>query len=110
MMRGVQQSSPQDPDPLALDVEERDASRPPFGRLRRETLQAWTRELGDAMRGSVDRERLGKYVGWSRLLEAEEFAEEAAFRQQLVFENVTNRRRAQLRTIVEIGVRELAPH
>ena len=77
MVRRVKHAPPEDPDPLAFDVEERDASGPPLDRLGRENAQPRARELGQTVRRRADGERVRYDVRGRRFTQAQELAEEA---------------------------------
>ena len=54
MMRRVQDAAPENPDPLALDIEERRARQPPFERLSGKIRQPRSCQLDDTPRASLD--------------------------------------------------------
>ncbi len=88
MVRGVENAAPEYPDAFALDVEERDALVPPRGGLAGEIGQAGPGEFDEA--GGVGR---GVWLsredfGWRWFRGTEKLAEEAAFGEELVGEDL----------------------
>lgn len=85
---GVQDAPPEDPDALAFDVEEGDVGVPPGSGLAGEMSQARAGEFDET--GRVGRGVLfgRKNFGRGRFRRTEEFAEEAAFGEELVAEDL----------------------
>jgi len=109
-MRGVQDSSPKDPDPLALHIEEWAPLQPPCIGLRCEEVEPVARQLQQP-----EREYLGslldrKHARRIRLGAAEKLTEKPAFGEKLMPEYVKHRAGAGMRAKGKIARLELPQH
>src|SRR5690242_2268655 len=109
MMRGVQDAPPEDPDPFAVDVKERDDCEPPFLVLVREKFQTVARELNHTRRKRLRRAILRQNFVRRYLRQSQKLAEEPALRQQLVFDDLSNSARAGMWFECEIVFGEFVP-
>src|SRR5262245_27458933 len=78
VMRGVQDTAPEDPHPRALDIEELHRLVPPRARAAREMWQSGPGKIRDARDGCIDRHRIRYDRCGIRLGQSKEFAEEAS--------------------------------
>src|SRR6185437_8339926 len=108
--RRMQHAPPENPDPLALDVEEVDGFEPGTLRLRRDPDEPRRRKLRQP-RNIVLNRGFGRQniAGW-RLFLSKELAEKAPARQQLMLDDLPDRSRARMRTPVEILIAKTSPH
>ena len=95
MVRGVQDAPPENPDSLAADVEERHDFEPPGVGLKGEKVQPLQNQLYKARLRMGEIETGGQNLIGGRFGRAEKLAEEAAFGEQLMFENPGDGARVQ---------------
>src|ERR1700727_46920 len=93
----MEDAPPEDPDALALDVEERPGIEPPGVGLRGEVAKPGARQVKQPIRAGFR----GEHARRCRLGTAEEFAEETAFGEKLVAEDFDHRGRFGMRAKVE---------
>src|SRR5690242_4817740 len=108
-MAGVQQAPPENPDSLPSYVEKRNRLQPPLFFLRGQVLQPGLGQLQHALRVVAHRRGFGQNFRGRRFGSAQELAEKAPFRKQLVLENLENGLRAWVRLEGKVRIRKAAP-
>src|SRR3569832_1004711 len=88
MMRGVQDTSPEDPDPFTLHIKERYDCEPPIFVLLCQKLQTRARELNHARRKCLRRATWGQNFVRRHFREPEKLAKEPSLRQELVLHDL----------------------
>jgi hypothetical protein len=109
MMSCVKNPSPEDPDSLAFDVEERDPFQPPCLGPTGEKSQARKGEFAHSFRVIGRRRPRRQNLGRRRLGKTQELREEPPLGEQLVFHNLFDGARARVRPKRHVAERELAP-
>src|SRR5579884_754469 len=110
MMRAVQHAAPENPDALALDVEEPHALQPPSLRFHRKLPQARRSKTEHASHEAVNRVGRRKCLGRGRLGQAQKLAEKAPLAQDVMTEYLADRARLLVRPPIQVCVGETAPH
>ena len=108
-MGGVENASPENPNALAADVEERHDFEPPGFGLQGEEIETLAGEFNEARLDIGEVKRRGQHFGGRRFGRAEELAEKAALGEKLVGQNFANSRRPGVGAEIEVGVGKFAP-
>jgi len=109
VMRGVQNTTPENPNALATDVEERHDFEPPGFGLQGEEIEPIAGQFDETRLGVGEIEDGREHFGRRRFGRAEELSEEAAFGEKLVGQNLADSRRPGMGAEIKVRVGKFAP-